>query len=70
MQALYLGRTLCTKETLPDFLQWRRVTRQPLVFRWLMGSQRTPGFGESQGVTSTCQLRAGSVRALSPSYVM
>ena len=33
-----------TKETLPDFLKWRRVTRPPLVFRGLTGSQRTPGF--------------------------
>ena len=43
MQVLYLGRALCTKETLPDFLKWRRVTRHPLVFRGLTGSQRTPG---------------------------
>ena len=48
MQVLYLGRALCTKETLPDFLKWRRVTRYPLVFRGLTGSQRTPGFGASQ----------------------
>ena len=44
MQVLYLGRAPCTKETLPDFLKWRRVTRHPLVFRGLTGSQRTPGF--------------------------
>ena len=42
MQVLYLGRALRTKETLPDFLKWRRVTRHPLVFRGLTGSQRTP----------------------------
>ena len=48
MQVLYLGRALRTKETLPDFLKWRRVTRHPLVFRRLTGSQRTPGFGASQ----------------------
>ena len=30
------------KETLPDFLKWRRVTRPPIVFRGLTGSQRTP----------------------------
>ena len=35
MQVLYLGRALRTKETLPDFLKWRRVTRHPLVFREL-----------------------------------
>ena len=44
MQVLYLGRAPRTKEALPDFLKWRRVTRHPLVFRGLMGSQRTPGF--------------------------
>ena len=48
MQVLYLGRAPRTKETLPDFLKWRRVTRPPLVFRGLTGSQRTPGFGASQ----------------------
>ena len=41
---LYLGRAPRTKETLPDFLKWRRVTRPPLVFRGLTGNQRTPGF--------------------------
>ena len=44
MQVLNLGRAPRTKETLPDFLKWRRVTRPPLVFRGLTGSQRTPGF--------------------------
>ena len=44
MQVPYLGRAPRTKETLPDFLKWRRVTRPPLVFRKLTGSQRTPGF--------------------------
>ena len=48
MQVLYLGRAPRTKETLPDFLKWRRVTRPPLVFRGLTGSQRTPGFWASQ----------------------
>ena len=43
MQVLFLGRAPHTKETLPDFLKWRRVTRPPLVFRGLTGSQRTPG---------------------------
>ena len=46
---MYLGRALRTKETLPDFLKWRRITRPPLVFCGLTGSQRTPGFW---GVTS------------------
>ena len=48
IQVLYLGRAPRTKETLPDFMKWRRVTRHPLVFRELTGSQRTPGFGVSQ----------------------
>ena len=49
MHVLYLGRAPRTKETLLNFLKWRRVTRPPLVFRGLTGSQRTPGFGASQG---------------------
>ena len=44
IQVLYLGRAPRTKETLPDFLKWRWVTRHPLVFHGLTGSQRTPGF--------------------------
>ena len=44
MQVLYLVRAPRTNETLPDFLKWRQVTRPPLVFRGLTGSQRTPGF--------------------------
>ena len=50
LQVMYLGRAPRTKETLPDFLKWRRVTRPPLVFRGLTGSQRTPEFW---GVTTT-----------------
>ena len=49
IQVLYLGRALCTKETLPDFREKCRVTRHSRVFRGLTGSQRTPGFW---GVTS------------------
>ena len=52
MQVLFLGRAPRTKETLPDFLKWRRVTRPPLVFRGLMVSQRTLGFW---GVTAWYQ---------------
>ena len=43
MQVWYLGRAPRTKETLLDFLKWRRVTRPLLVFRGLTGSQQTPG---------------------------
>ena len=52
MQVLFLGRAPRTKETLPDFLKWSRVTRPPLVFCGLTGSQRTPGFW---GVTAWYQ---------------
>ena len=52
MQVLYLGKAPHTKETLPDFLKWSRVTRRPLVFRRLTGSQRTPRFW---GVTAWYQ---------------
>ena len=48
MQVMYLGRAPRTKESLPDFLKWCRVTRHLLVFRGLTGSQRTPGNGASQ----------------------
>ena len=48
MQVFCLGRAPRTKETLPDFLKWCRVTRYPFVFRELTGSQRTPGIGVSQ----------------------
>ena len=51
-QVLYLGSAPCTKETLPDFLKWRRVTRHLLVFGGLTGSRRTPGFGASQDGSS------------------
>ena len=55
IQVLYLGRAPRTNETLPDFLKWRRVTRHPLVFRGLTGSQWTPGFW---GVTKTVKEQA------------
>ena len=44
MQVMYLGRAPRTKETLPDFLKWCRVTRHPLVFRGLTGIHGPPGF--------------------------
>ena len=42
IQVLYLGRAPRTKETLPDFHEWRWVTRHPLAFRG------PPGIGVSQ----------------------
>ena len=47
-----LGRAPRTKETLPDFREWCKVTRHPRVFRGLMGCQRTPRF---RGVTAWYQ---------------
>ena len=49
-----MGRAPRTKETLPDFLKWRRVTRPLLIFRGLTGSQRILGFW---GVTTTTRHR-------------
>ena len=43
-QVCTLGRGPCTKETLPDFHEWCRVTQHPRIFRRLMGCQRTPRF--------------------------
>ena len=37
-----LGRAPHTKETLPDFSEWCRITRHPRVFRRLTGCQRDP----------------------------
>ena len=42
------GRAPPTKDTLPDFHEWCRVTRHPRLFRRLTGCQRTPGFRASQ----------------------
>ena len=39
-----LGRAPRTKETLPDFREWRRITRHPRAFRGLTGCQRIPRF--------------------------
>ena len=50
-----MSRAPRTKETLPDFLKWRRVTRHPLVFRGLTGSQRTPGFWGVTGYPPSSQ---------------
>ena len=46
-QVCKLGRAPHTKETMPDFREWCRVTRHPRVFRGLTGCQQTPGFGAS-----------------------
>ena len=43
-QVCTLGRAPRTKETLPDFREWCRVTRHSRVFSGLTGCQRTPRF--------------------------
>ena len=57
MQVPYLGRAPRTKEALPDFLKWRRVTRPPLVFCGLTGSQWTPGFWGVTSQVTSCSTR-------------
>ena len=53
MQVLYLGRAPRTKETQPDFREKCRVAQRSRVFRWLTGSQRTPGFWGVIGILPT-----------------
>ena len=48
-----LGRAPRTKETLPDFHEWCRVTRHPRVFCGLTGCQRDP---RDRGVTKSPQI--------------
>ena len=43
-QVCTLGRAPRTKEALPDFREWCRVTRHPRLFHGLTGCQRTPRF--------------------------
>ena len=46
-----LGRAPLTKETLPDFHEWCRVTRHPRIFRGLTGCQRdTPVLGRHKNI--------------------
>ena len=42
-----MGRGPRTNGTLPDFQEWCRVTRHPLLFRGLTGCQQTPEIGAS-----------------------
>ena len=65
MQVLYLGRAPCIKETLPDFLKWRRVTRPPLVFRGLRVVNGPSGFGASHKPTKQKGVKRRSVDRLS-----
>ena len=48
-----LGRAPRTKETMPDFREWCRVTRHPQVFCRLTGCQRDP---EKWGVTNSVSM--------------
>ena len=45
-----LGRAPRTKETLPYFHEWCRVTRHPQVFRGLTCCQQDPGNGASHKI--------------------
>ena len=63
-QVCTLGRAPRTKETLPDFQEWCRVTQHPQIFRGLTGCQRTPGFW---GVTPNPISRASGRDISSPS---
>ena len=52
-----LSRAPRTKETMPDFYEWCRVTQHPRIFRWLTGCQRdTPVLGchTSRRLTHDC----------------
>ena len=49
-----LGRASCTKETLPDFHEWCRVTRHSRIFCRLTGYQRTP---EDWGATTLMRIK-------------
>ena len=68
IQVLYLGRAPHTKETLPDFLKWHRVTRHPLVFRRLTSSQRTPGFWSVTVLASL--ILPTKLRVLTPPWII
>ena len=56
-----LGRVPRTKETLPDFHEWCRVTRHPRIFRGLTGCQRTP---RKWGVTNFHALLNGMLEII------
>ena len=48
---LLTGGAPRTKETLPDFHEWCRVTRHPRVFHGLTGCQRDPRVLGRQSLT-------------------
>ena len=52
MQVLYLGRALRTKETLPDFLKWRRGNPTSTCIPRVDGSSTDP---RVRGVTAWYQ---------------
>ena len=67
-----LGRAPRTKETLPDFHEWCRVTRHPRIFHGLTGCQRdTSGFRASQlGIRAKVNDYLGSSVGVSISLVL
>ena len=49
-----MSRAPHTKETLPDFHEWCRVTRHSRVFRGLTGCQQTPRiWGVTNGILNS-----------------
>ena len=52
----FLGRAPRTRETLPDFREFCRVTRHSRLFRRLKGGQRTPENGASHFMCVCCPI--------------
>ena len=61
-----LGRALRTKETLPDFHEWCRVTQYLRIFRELTGCQQDP---REWGVTSDTWFPCVTFTSIPPSHV-
>ena len=60
-----MGRAPRTKETLPDFHEWCRVTRHPRLFRRLTGCQQTPRFWGVTPIECNCRLNSHDSESLS-----
>ena len=70
-QVCTLGRAPRTKETLPDFHEWCRVTRHPRIFRRLTGCQWTTRFwGVTFGIRAKVNDYLGSSVCNTPKYTL
>ena len=58
-----MGRALRTKETLPDFHEWCRVTQHPLLFLQVDRSSTDP---RVWGVTASLDILAAAAAASDP----